>query len=100
MSQRIDYNAVSPAGMKALGAVHAYVRRSRLPSRLVNLVFLRISQISGCAYCIDAHSRDLLNSGFPVEHLILVAVWPAAGSIVSEQERAALAWAGGRDPPR
>ena len=51
MSQRMNYHAVSPSGMKALGAVHAYVRRSGLPARLVNLVFLRVSQINGCAYC-------------------------------------------------
>jgi hypothetical protein len=58
MSRRMNYNAVSPAGMKALGAAHGYIRQSGLPSRLVDLVFLRVSQINGCAYCIDAHSRD------------------------------------------
>jgi hypothetical protein len=49
MSQRMNYNAVSPAGMKGLGAVYGYVRQSGLPSRLVDLVFLRVSQINGCA---------------------------------------------------
>jgi AhpD family alkylhydroperoxidase len=93
MSQRMDYNAASPAGMKALGAVYGYVRQSGLPSRLIDLVFLRVSQINGCAYCIDMHSRDLLKDGMPVEHLVLVAAWPEAGSILDEQERAALAWA-------
>ena len=73
--------------------MHGYVRQSGLPSRLVDLVFLRVSQINGCAYCIDMHSRDLLKAGLPVEHLVLVAAWPEAGSIFSEQERAALAWA-------
>jgi AhpD family alkylhydroperoxidase len=89
----MDYNAASPAGMKALGAVYGYVRQSGLPSRLVDLVFLRVSQINGCAYCIDMHSRDLLKGKFPVEHLVLVAVWREAGSIFDDQERAALAWA-------
>ena len=93
MSQRMNYNAISPAGMKALGAVFSYVRQSGLPSRLVDLVFLRVSQINGCAYCIDMHSRDLLKAGLPVEHLVLVAAWPEAGSIFDEQERTALAWA-------
>ena len=60
MSQRLNYNAASPAGMKALGAAYGYVRHSGLPSRLIDLVFLRVSQINGCAYCIDMHSRDLL----------------------------------------
>ena len=93
MSQRMNYNAASPAGMKALGAVYGYVRQSGLPSQLVDLVFLRVSQINGCAYCIDMHSRDLLKAGLPVEHLVLIAAWPEAGSIFDEQERAALAWA-------
>jgi AhpD family alkylhydroperoxidase len=93
MSPRMDHNAASPARMKALGAVHGHVRQSGLPSRLVDLVFLRVSQIDGCAYCIDMHSRDLLKAGLPVEHLVLAAAWPEAGSIFDEQERAALAWA-------
>ncbi|TIP09193.1 carboxymuconolactone decarboxylase family protein [Mesorhizobium sp.] len=93
MSQRMNYYAASPAGMKALGAVYAHVRQSGLPARLVDLVFLRVSQINGCAYCIDTHSRDLLKGGLAVEHLVLVAAWPEAGSIFDEQEKAALAWA-------
>ncbi|GLS33513.1 alkylhydroperoxidase AhpD family core domain-containing protein [Mesorhizobium albiziae] len=93
MSQRMNYNAASPVGMKALGAVYTYVRQSGLASRLVDLVFLRVSQINGCAYCIDSHSRDLLKGGLPVEHLVLVSVWPEAGQIFDDEERAALAWA-------
>ena len=56
-------------------------------------MYLRVSQINGCAYCIDAHSRDLLKGGLPVEHLVLVPAWPEAGKIFDEQEKAALAWA-------
>jgi AhpD family alkylhydroperoxidase len=93
MSQRMNYNAVSPAGTKALGTVYGYVRQSGLSSRLIDLVYLRVSQINGCAYGIDAHSRDLLKAGLPVEHLVLVAAWPEAGAIFHEQEKAALAWA-------
>ena len=93
MSQRMNYHAASPAGMKTLAAVYGYVRQSGLPARLVDLVFLRVSQINGCAYCIDTHSRDLLKAGMHIEHLVLVAAWPEAGSIFDEQERAALEWA-------
>jgi AhpD family alkylhydroperoxidase len=93
MSQRLNYNAISPAGMKAFGNVYGYVRQSGLSSRLVDLVYLRVSQINGCAYCIDSHSRDLLKGGLPVEHLVIVAAWPEAGNIFNEQEKAALAWA-------
>ena len=93
MSQRMNYNTVAPAGMKALGGVHGYVAQSGLPARLIDLVYLRVSQINGCAYCIDRHSRDLLKAGLPVEHLVLVPVWHEAGTIFGEKERAALAWA-------
>src|SRR5262245_47404141 len=93
MSQRMDYNAASPAGAKALGALYAHVRQSGLPVRLIDFVYLRISQINGCAYCIDAHSRDLLKGGLPVEHLVLVPAWREAGGVFNEQEKAALAWA-------
>ncbi len=93
MSQRMNYNAAAPAGMKALGAVHGYVGQSGLSKRLIDLVYLRVSQINGCAYCIEMHSRDLLKAGLPVEHLVLVGVWPEAGEIFDEHEKAALAWA-------
>jgi AhpD family alkylhydroperoxidase len=93
MSQRMNYNAVAPAGMKAMGAVYGYVRQSGLSARLVDLVFLRVSQINGCAYCIDTHSHDLLKAGLAVDHLVLVPAWREAGRIFDAQEKAALAWA-------
>jgi AhpD family alkylhydroperoxidase len=89
----MDYNAATPAGMKALGGVYGYMLQSGLPKSLIELVYLRISQINGCAYCIDMHSRDLLNYGLPVEKLVLVPSWKEAGSLFDETERAALAWA-------
>lgn len=93
MTERLNYNAAAPSGMKALGAVYGYVAQSGLPGRLIDLVYLRASQLNGCAYCIDMHSRDLIKRGMPVEHLVLVAAWREAGAIFSDQERAALAWA-------
>jgi len=93
MSQRMNYTAAAPAGMRTLGAVHTYVHQSGLPKRLIDLVYLRISQINGCAYCIDMHSRDLLKAGLPVEYLVLVAPWREVGKIFDPQEKAALAWA-------
>jgi AhpD family alkylhydroperoxidase len=92
MTQRLNYTSVAPIGVKALGDVYAYITRSNLPAQLVNQVYLRVSQINGCAYCIDLHSRDLLKSGLAVEKLVLVAVWREAGSLFDSRERAALAW--------
>jgi AhpD family alkylhydroperoxidase len=93
MTQRLNYNEIAPTGVKALGGVYAYVMQSGLPGQLVNLVYLRISQINGCAYCIDMHSRDLLKGGLTVEKLVLVQAWREAGALFDARERAALAWA-------
>ena len=93
MSLRMDYNAASPEGMKALGGVHRYVLQCGLPKNLLDLVFLRVSQINGCAYCIGMHSRDLLKGGMAIEKLVLVPSWREAGKLFDETERAALAWA-------
>ncbi|HJQ57570.1 MAG TPA: carboxymuconolactone decarboxylase family protein [Vineibacter sp.] len=93
MTQRMDYNAVTPAGVKALGGVYGHIMKSGLPKTLVDLVYLRISQINGCAYCIDMHSRDLLKEGVTVEKLVLVPAWRDSGALFGETERAALAWA-------
>ena len=93
MTQRMDYNAAAPAGMKALGGVYGYMLQSGLPKTLIELTYLRISQINGCAYCIDMHSRDLLKFGVPVEKLVLVPSWRESGALFDEAERAALAWA-------
>ena len=90
---RLDYNAAAPAGMKALGGVYGYISQSGLPTALIDLVYLRVSQITGCAYCIDMHSRDLLKGGMAVEKLVLVPAWREGGELFDELEQAALAWA-------
>ena len=93
MTQRLDYGAAAPGGMKALGGVHGYIGQCGLPAALVDLVYLRVSLINGCAYCIDMHSRDLLKGGLAVEKLVLVPAWREAGALFTAQERAALGWA-------
>jgi AhpD family alkylhydroperoxidase len=93
MSNRIDYAKASPGGYKAFGGVHVYLQNCGLPQELINLVYLRVSQINGCAYCIDMHSRDLLKQGLTVERLVLIPVWHDAGDAFGPRERAALAWA-------
>jgi AhpD family alkylhydroperoxidase len=93
MSKRLDYEQIAPNGVKALGGVYGYVRQSSLPAELVELVYLRISQINNCAYCLDMHTRDLLKKGQKFEKLALVQAWSEAGNLFDERERAALAWA-------
>ena len=93
MSQRLDYTQLSPKGMKALGSVYGHIIQSDLPGDLVDLVYLRISQINNCAYCLDLHTRDLIQHGVAIEKLALLQAWREAGALFSEPERAALAWA-------
>src|SRR5579859_5904738 len=92
MTQRLDHLTSTPGGMKALGGVHGYLTQTDLPKQLIDLVFLRTSQLNGCAYCIDMHSRDLLKSGLSVDKLVLVPAWREAGALFTAQEQAALAW--------
>src|SRR5689334_21481592 len=93
MSQRLDYNKLAPEGAKALAGVYGYVMKSGLSPVLVDLVYLRVSQINNCAYCLDMHTRDLLKKGQSVEKLALLQAWREAGNVFDERERAALAWA-------
>lgn len=93
MIQRLKYRDVAPEGAKALGKVHTYLENCSLPQPLINLVYLRVSLINGCAYCIDLHTRDLMKDGMAIEKIVLVPVWEESGSLFDRQERAALAWA-------
>ena len=91
---RANWRHIAPDGMKALVGLHHYVTSgTNLPAQLVHLVFLRVSQINGCAYCIDLHSRDLIQGGMTIDKVLLVPVWHEVESLFSDQERAALAWA-------
>ncbi|WDY55813.1 carboxymuconolactone decarboxylase family protein [Pseudomonas sp. PSKL.D1] len=93
MTQRIDYASAAPEGYKAFGNVYGYLLKSDFSAELIDLVYLRVSQINGCAFCIDMHSRDLLKLGVAVEKLVMVPVWRDAGDVFTPRERAALAWA-------
>lgn len=90
---RINWFQAAPEGAKALGGIHHYVTTgTNLPAELTQLVFLRVSQINGCAHCVDLHARDLLKT-MSVDKVMLVPVWHEAAYLFSDQERAALAWA-------
>ncbi|MBP0620713.1 carboxymuconolactone decarboxylase family protein [Cupriavidus consociatus] len=90
---RLDYTKASPGGVKAFGNVYGYILQSGLDSTLVELTYLRVSQINGCAYCLDMHTRDLVKKGVSVTRLALVQAWREAGELFSEREQAALEWA-------
>ncbi|RKF19285.1 carboxymuconolactone decarboxylase family protein [Altericroceibacterium spongiae] len=93
MQSRLNYHTVIPEGMKALGGVHQYVANCGLPRILTELVYLRVSQINGCAFCIDTHIAALLEEGMEQTKINLVSVWDEMGELFSEREQAALEWA-------
>lgn len=92
MTARAPYQTLIPEGLKTLGAVFLYTTRSGIDKTLLDLVFLRASQINGCAYCIDMHTADALRDGASTERLMLVSAWHEAGAHFTARERAALAW--------
>jgi AhpD family alkylhydroperoxidase len=91
MSPRIDYEHASPLALKAMYNLQGAVNRSGLEASLHELVKLRASQINGCAYCVDMHSKDARAHGESDERLQLVCVWREAPHF-SDRERAALLW--------
>jgi AhpD family alkylhydroperoxidase len=93
MSKRLDYDQIAPAGVKALGGVYGYITQSSLSPALVELIYLRVSQINNCAYCLDMHTRDLLKKGVKVEKLALLQAWRDAGNLFDDRVRSARAWA-------
>ncbi|HJT68623.1 MAG TPA: carboxymuconolactone decarboxylase family protein [Terriglobales bacterium] len=91
MKHRIDYDSVAPEAVKAQLGVETYVQRSGLERPLLELIKLRASQINGCAYCVDMHTKDARAGGEAEQRLYAVAVWREA-PFFNERERAALAW--------
>ena len=91
MKQRIDYRKGAPEGIAALRGLESYVRHCGLPSKLVELVKMRASQINGCAHCLDMHSKDARANGETEQRLYLLAGWREA-PFYDERERAALEW--------
>ncbi len=88
---RLPYYQLAPKAFQGLLDLSAIVHKSALGSRLLDLVFLRASQINGCGFCIDMHWRDLIAQGADPRHLNAVAGWREA-PFFSERERAALRW--------
>lgn len=91
MEPRLDYSKVAPDGIKGLIQQETYVRSSGLEDRIIELVKLRASQINGCAFCIDMHTKDARSHGESEQRLYAVSAWHEA-PFFTERERAALLW--------
>ena len=91
MKARMDFRKASPQGAKAVGELHAFVKRCGLDHMLLELIKLRASQINGCAHCIDMHTKELRAGGESEQRLYLLNAWEES-PFYSDRERAALAW--------
>ncbi len=89
--ERIDYRQASPETLRAMSGLERVVEQGGLEPFLIELVKTRASQLNGCAYCVDMHTKDAEAMGERSQRLNLVAVWREA-PVFSERERAALAW--------
>jgi AhpD family alkylhydroperoxidase len=93
MQQRFRYAKAYPDAYKAMLALTQAVERTGLAAQLIDLVNYRVSQLNGCAFCLDMHSKDLRARGETEQRLYMISAWREAPHLYSSRERAALAWA-------
>lgn len=89
---RLPYRDLAPELTRALGQVHALLLQSSLGQRLLALIDLRVSQLNGCAFCVDMHARELLAQGDDLQRLNSLVTWRET-DLFDARERAALHWA-------
>ncbi len=91
MQPRFDHYKADPASIQAMLALEKHVSSTTLDHGLRELIKLRASQINGCAFCVDMHSKDLRKHGETEQRLYLLSVWRES-PLFTDAERAALAW--------
>ena len=91
MKHKINYSKVLPEGMRVMNALNHYSQTCGLEPGLLDLIKLRASQLNGCAYCVDMHSKDARSSRETEQRLYSLSVWRET-SFYTDRERAALAF--------
>src|SRR6478609_6067701 len=91
MPSRIDFPKTAPGAYMAMRGLEAYVRQSGLEPGLLELVKIRASQLNGCAYCIDMHTKDARAHGETEQRLYALSAWRET-PFFTDRERAALEW--------
>ncbi len=95
MQPRLSFHKAGPEAVRALQGLENQIARSGLDKPLITLVRLRASQINGCAYCIDLHTREAREAGLPERRLSMLVAWrdtPSSDNCFTDRERAALEW--------
>ena len=88
---RISYKEIAPGAYRSMLGLERYVGESGLEHSLLELVRTRASQLNGCAFCLDMHSKDAIAAGETPQRLLVLSAWRDA-PFYTERERAALAW--------
>ncbi len=91
MTSRIKYPKVAPGAYQAMLGLEEYIHKCGLEASLPELIKMRASQINGCAFCLDMHSKDARAAGETEQRLYLLDAWREA-PFYSQRERAALSW--------
>ncbi|HJQ20511.1 MAG TPA: carboxymuconolactone decarboxylase family protein [Gemmatimonadaceae bacterium] len=89
---RLDYAKASPDAYRAQAQVEAFVRTCGLEKSLIELVKIRASQLNGCGFCVDMHTKDARAAGETEQRIYVLSAWREA-PFYTPRERAALAWA-------
>ncbi len=91
MQEYISYGKISPGGVQAMQGLEKYIEQCGLEQSLLELVRIRASQINGCAFCLDMHTKDARDEGESEQRLYGVSAWRES-PFYTEREKAALAW--------
>lgn len=89
MEKRINIKTLEPDAYKAMSGLESYIRHSKLPAKLRELIKIRASQINGCAYCIDMHTQEALKLGEAQRRIFALSAWRES-PLFTEEERAVL----------
>ena len=92
MEQRLNFSEAEPNALKSLYSIVRHLAKSSIENPLLDLIYFRVSQINGCAFCLDMHAKDLRAVGETEQRLYLMDAWREA-PFYTEKERSALAWA-------
>ncbi len=91
MQKRININSAEPMALKAMMALENYLAQTSIPKTVKELIKIRASQINGCAYCIDMHTKDALKNGETDQRIFLLNAWRETDTIFTEEEKTVLA---------
>ncbi len=88
MEQRIQIEQVSPKAYNGMFVLENYLQASTLTKKLYHLIKIRASQINGCAYCINMHTREAINEGEQIKRIVLLDSWKDSDLFTAEEELA------------